>query len=69
MSNGDLLSLLINLVVGVYFIHFFPKRLKQQMPTMPPLFALLYRFIPIVGYLLIIASVIYAFLLLTGQTL
>ncbi len=69
MSHGDLLSLLINMIVGVYFIHFFPKRLKQQMPSMPPLFALLYRFIPIIGYLLIAASLIYAFLLLSGLSL
>lgn len=61
MTSGVLLSVVINLAVAIYFIHFFPRSLKRKMPqeAMPPFFRIMQTVIPLLGYLLIAGTFIY----------
>lgn len=62
MRGGELLSLLINISVGIYFIHYYPRSVRGKLDRMPRIFSVLNRALPIFGYLLIAATVIYALL-------
>jgi hypothetical protein len=68
MSGGELLSILINLAVGIYFAVIYPRSLKKRFTshTMPRAFILLLKVVPPVGYLIIAMSFIYAVALLFG---
>ncbi len=67
MSGGELLSLLINIAVGIYLAWYFPASLRGKLDRMPRLFTVLNRLLPPLGYLLIIASLVFAALRLSGQ--
>ena len=56
MSEGLIISVIINLLVAFYFIYVFPRNLAKKLPQMPPFFKFLHRVIPIVGLLLIIVT-------------
>lgn len=62
MNYGELISILINIGVGLYFAHYYPRTLRRRLDEarLPPLFALLLKVLPPLGWLLIIASVGYA---------
>lgn len=61
LKSGELVSALLNLCIAVYLIHFYPRSLKRQLQgrPMPPLFRLLARVIPVVGYLLAAGTILY----------
>lgn len=69
MSSGDILSILINLAVGIYFALFYPRSVRKRFSTQPPPrgFVLLLKVVPAVGYLIIGLTVIYAVALLVGM--
>lgn len=62
MHAGELLSLLINIGVGIYFIHYYPRSVRGKLQQMPRIFSVLNRVLPILGYLLIGATLLYAVL-------
>lgn len=62
MGGGELLSLLINIGVGTYLAWYYPRSVRDELDRLPRIFTLLYRVLPVVGYLLIILSVVYALL-------
>jgi len=62
MGGGELLSLLINIGVGAYFAWYYPRSVRGKLERMPRIFTVLNRVLPVVGYLLIVLSVIYALL-------
>lgn len=66
MSSSIALSLLVNICVGVYFAHFYPKTLDRSFKgqRLPPFFAFLGRVLPPFGWALVIASVLYGLYLL-----
>lgn len=68
MSGGELLSILINLAVGIYFAIIYPRSVKKRFSshTMPRAFTLLLKVVPLAGYLIIAMSLIYAVALLFG---
>lgn len=59
MSNGAIISVLINLILGGYFIYIYPRSVTRRLPELPPLFRFLFRTVPIIGYLLILATLGY----------
>ncbi len=59
MSEGVLLSVVINLVVGVYFVYFYPRSVTRRLPQLPPVFQFLFRTVPVIGYLLILFTLGY----------
>ncbi|MFO7593501.1 MAG: hypothetical protein R6X15_05585 [Pseudomonadota bacterium] len=70
MSSGDILSISINLAVGIYFAVIYPRSVRKRFsgPTPPPrAFTLLYKVVPVVGYVIIAMTVIYTVALLTGM--
>lgn len=70
MSSGDIFSIVINLAVGVYFAIIYPRSVRKRFngPTPPPrAFTLLYKVVPVVGYLIIVMTVIYTVALVTGM--
>jgi cellobiose-specific phosphotransferase system component IIC len=68
VSTGLLLSLAINLLVGAYFVWFYPRSVHRQFSgrQVPPAFSILLRILPPAGALLMLASVLYAILALAG---
>lgn len=58
MSQGMLFSLTINILVGLYFALWYPRSLEKNFRgrTPPPLFALLGRVLPPVGWILVLLS-------------
>ncbi len=62
MSSGDLISILINLAVGVYFAVFYPRSLQKRFGgrPAPKAFVLLQKVIPQAGWLIIAITLIYA---------
>jgi len=68
MSSGELISILINLAVGIYFAVIYPRSVQKRFTTqsMPRAFTLLLKVVPPVGYLIIAMTVIYAVALLFG---
>jgi hypothetical protein len=61
VTPGEIVSIAINIAVGIYFIHYFPRNLKRKIPaeSMPPFFAIMLTIIPLLGYLLLAATLIY----------
>lgn len=68
MSTGEWLSIMINLAVGIYFAVIYPRSVKKRFSahTMPRAFTLLTKVVPLVGYLIIAMSLIYAVALMLG---
>ena len=68
MTSGDLISILINLAVGIYFAVFYPRSLKKRFGggSAPKGFVLLHKVVPPVGWLIIALTLIYAVSLLVG---
>jgi uncharacterized protein (DUF3820 family) len=68
MSTGILLSLLVNILVGIYLAWFYPRSVRKTFPdgNLPRIFAILTRVMPIVGIVLIIGSVLYGILSIGG---
>ncbi|GAB4293741.1 MAG: hypothetical protein Kow0096_09550 [Thiohalomonadaceae bacterium] len=62
MGGGELLSLLINIGVGAYFAWYYPRSVRGKLERMPMIFTLLNRVLPVLGYLLMVGSVVYALL-------
>lgn len=69
MSSGDILSILINLAVGIYFAFIYPRSVRKRFTsqTAPRAFTMLIKVVPMVGYLIIGLTVIYAVALLSGM--
>ena len=61
MTPGAIISVVINFAVGIYFIHYFPRSLKRKISTevMPLFFRIMQTVIPLLGYLLIGATLVY----------
>lgn len=68
MSTGEALSLLINIGVGVYFAWFYPRHVRRQLGSgaLPRGFAVAVAVLQPLGVLLIIGSLFYGVLRLTG---
>jgi len=56
MSEGLIVSVIINFLVAFYMIYIFPRNLAKKLPQMPPFFRFLHRFIPILGRLIIVLT-------------
>ena len=56
MSDGLIVSVLINFIVAFYFIYYFPRNLAKKLPQMPPFFRFMHRVVPILGKLIIAAT-------------
>ncbi len=66
MTGGEIVSLLINIAVGVYFAWYYPRSVHGKLDRMPPLFATLNRILPPFGYVLILSGLAYGALRLSG---
>jgi hypothetical protein len=62
MNGAELLSILINLAVGVYFALIYPRTLQRRFGSRPAprAFLLLQRVVPPVGWLIVALTLIYA---------
>jgi hypothetical protein len=68
LSSGELISILINLAVGIYFAVYYPRSVHKRFSshTMPRAFIMLVKVVPMVGYLIIGLTIIYTVAMLTG---
>lgn len=68
MSSGEIVSILINLAVGIYFAVIYPRSVKKRFSALnrPRAFTLLLKVVPPVGYLIIAMSLVYAVALMFG---
>lgn len=68
MSTGEVISLMVNLAVGVYFAVFYPRQVRRRLGTgpLPPFFAVITPVVRVVGYLVLAGTAVYAALRLTG---
>ncbi len=66
MGGGEALSVLINIAVGAYFAWYFPRSVRGKLDRMPRIFTVLNRVLPVVGYLLMAASIVYGLLRISG---
>lgn len=68
MSTGEALSLLINIGVGIYFAWFYPRHVRRQLGSggLPRGFAVAVAVLQPLGVALIIGSLFYGLLRLTG---
>lgn len=69
MTSADLLSILINLAVGIYFALVYPRSLAKRFGNQPAPrgFVLLHKVVPPAGWLIIALTLIYAVSLLLGS--
>ncbi len=59
MSEGLIISVIINFIVALYFIYIFPRNLEKKLPQIsqaPPFFRFLHRAVPIVGRIIIVLT-------------
>ncbi|MGM0593687.1 MAG: hypothetical protein ACQETD_04035 [Pseudomonadota bacterium] len=68
MSGGEIFSVVINLAVGLYFAVIYPRSVRKRFSALnrPRAFTLLLKVVPVVGYLIIAMTLIYAVALLGG---
>jgi hypothetical protein len=67
MTAGEVVSLLINGGVGLYFARIYPPQVQRRFPGhVPPLFAVLVKVLRPVGWLLMGGSAVYALARLAG---
>lgn len=71
MGGGEWLSVAINLAVGLYLVWFYPRALRARLGSgrLPPLFALLRKVVPLLGYLLLAGTVLYVGMRLSGYAI
>ncbi len=69
ISTGELLSIFINLAVGIYFAVYYPRSIHKRFTshTMPRAFIVLVKVVPMVGYLIIGLTMIYTIAMLSGM--
>ncbi len=69
ISTGELISIFINLAVGIYFAIYYPRSVQKRFSshTMPRAFIMLIKVVPVVGYLIIGLTIIYTVAILTGM--
>lgn len=69
ISTGELLSIFINLAVGIYFAVYYPRSIHKRFTshTMPRAFIMLVKVVPMVGYLIIGLTMIYTIAMLSGM--
>lgn len=69
MSIGDSVSILINLAVGIYFLHFYPRLIAKRFASRPAPrgFVMLQKVVPPIGGLIVVLTLIYAATLLLGD--
>jgi hypothetical protein len=69
ISTGELLSIFINLAVGIYFAVYYPRSIHKRFTshTMPRAFITLVKVVPMVGYLIIGLTMIYTIAMLSGM--
>jgi hypothetical protein len=62
MSNAEILSILINLAVGLYFAVFYPRTLQKRFGDRPAPrgFVVLQKVVPPTGWLIIALTLVYA---------
>ena len=62
MSSGEIISIIINITVGIYFAHFYTRSVHKKMGVgkLPPFFSIMIKIMPPLGYLLIIGTLIVA---------
>lgn len=68
MNSGTIISILINLAVGIYFAVIYPRSVQKRFSeqSRPRAFTLLLKVVPLVGYLIIAMTLIYSVALLFG---
>ena len=69
MATGDIISILLNLAVGVYFAFVYPRSVEKRFRSaaqVPRGFVVLRQVIPKVGLLIIVLSLAYGASLLMG---
>lgn len=68
MSTGEAFSLLLNIAVGIYFAYFYPRHVQRQLGSrgLPRGFAVAVKILQPFGVILIIGSLFYGLLRLTG---
>jgi hypothetical protein len=71
VSAGEIISLLVNLGVGLYFAVFYPRQVRRRLGSgpLPPFFAIITPVVRVVGYLVLGGTAIYAAFRLTGQSI
>ena len=70
MSTGEIVSLLVNLGVGLYFAVYYPRQVRRRLGAgpLPPFFAVVTPMVRVVGYLVLAGTAIYAILRFAGVT-
>jgi hypothetical protein len=68
VNTGIVLSLVINMLVGAYFVWVYPRSMRKHFRTgtIPPGFAVLLKVLPPFGVLLMLGSLLYLVLALAG---
>jgi len=68
LSGGEYISAVLNLLIAAYLIYYYPRSVQRQFlgRPVPPLFSLLSKVIPVVGYLLAAGTIAYVVLRLSG---
>ncbi|MBW6476972.1 MAG: hypothetical protein K0A95_07865 [Chromatiales bacterium] len=69
MATGEMVSIVLNLLVGIYFAFIYPKSVQKRFSSGAPVprgFVLLRRVIPKVGIVIIVMTLVYAGAMLSG---
>ena len=69
MGTGEIVSIVLNLLVGIYFAFIYPKSVQKRFSSGAPVprgFVLLRRVIPKVGIVIIVITLVYVGAMLTG---
>ena len=66
---SEILALLLNLAVGVWFVRYYPRYLRKRIPphATPRAFRILLPAVQVLGYVVIAGTLVYAGLRLTGH--
>ncbi len=61
MPTGEIVSIIINIVIGIYFAHFYTRSVRNKLGEgkLPPFFLIMVKLMPPLGYLLIIGTLMY----------
>ena len=62
MQSAEVISIVINLLVGVYFAWYYPRSVRKKLSggQLPPAFVFLLKYIPLFGYFVIAITLVYA---------
>lgn len=60
MPTGEIVSIIINITIGIYFAHFYTRSVRKKLGEgqLPPFFSVLVKIMPPLGYLLIVGTLI-----------